>query len=155
MIDRKSIPLLGLPRSDLGASPLSFAPGSMTVFVGPNNAGKSLLLREIENFASSGSHSEHGYRILDRLEFSQWAANDVLTLLRSRRMPPPHGNADPAWTVVQLAVGGGRQHQLNPDEIVTGAIEGRERELHEYAAAALRFLEKLLATLPSRGPRSF
>ncbi|MDR9419559.1 hypothetical protein [Gracilimonas sp.] len=33
---------------------LSFNPGSITVFVGPNNSGKSLALREIENYSKSG-----------------------------------------------------------------------------------------------------
>ena len=31
-----------------GEPPLEFAPGAMTVFVGPNNSGKSVALREIE-----------------------------------------------------------------------------------------------------------
>ena len=33
---------------------LKFDPSSVTVFVGPNNSGKSLLLREIETFCSGG-----------------------------------------------------------------------------------------------------
>lgn len=33
---------------------LKFNPGSITVFVGPNNSGKSLLLREIETFCNRG-----------------------------------------------------------------------------------------------------
>lgn len=33
---------------------LAFEPGPMTVFVGPNNSGKSLALREIEDFLESG-----------------------------------------------------------------------------------------------------
>jgi len=33
---------------------LSFEPGPMTVFVGPNNSGKSLALRELESFIESG-----------------------------------------------------------------------------------------------------
>lgn len=33
--------------SNLKAQPLTFSPGPVTVFVGPNNAGKSLILREI------------------------------------------------------------------------------------------------------------
>jgi AAA15 family ATPase/GTPase len=31
--------------------PLQFSPGPVTVFVGPNNSGKSLLLREVEAFS--------------------------------------------------------------------------------------------------------
>jgi predicted ATPase len=34
--------------------PLSFDPGSVTIFVGPNNSGKSLLLREIEGYCKQG-----------------------------------------------------------------------------------------------------
>src|SRR3954454_4231153 len=33
---------------------LSFEPGPMTVFVGPNNSGKSLALRELESYVESG-----------------------------------------------------------------------------------------------------
>lgn len=40
---------------------------SITVFVGPNNSGKSLILREIAGFCAAGSST--GMNILDRLEF--------------------------------------------------------------------------------------
>jgi hypothetical protein len=35
-----------------GAPPSELTPGSVTVIVGPNNSGKSLLLRELEQWAS-------------------------------------------------------------------------------------------------------
>ncbi|HEX6751559.1 MAG TPA: AAA family ATPase [Longimicrobium sp.] len=37
---------------------LSFEPGPMTVFVGPNNSGKSLALRELESFVESGGEDQ-------------------------------------------------------------------------------------------------
>jgi energy-coupling factor transporter ATP-binding protein EcfA2 len=40
-----------------GEPPLTFAPGPMTVFVGPNNSGKSLALRELESLLESGDAS--------------------------------------------------------------------------------------------------
>jgi hypothetical protein len=40
-----------------GEPPLSFSPGPMTVFVGPNNSGKSLALRELEALIESGDPS--------------------------------------------------------------------------------------------------
>lgn len=40
--------------SSLGKDPLEFEPGAITIFVGPNNSGKSLLLREIEKFTEYG-----------------------------------------------------------------------------------------------------
>jgi ABC-type hemin transport system ATPase subunit len=48
-----------------GGSQQAFAPGPMTVFVGPNNSGKSLMLREIlparfqEFDSNSWSHLVH------------------------------------------------------------------------------------------------
>jgi predicted ATP-binding protein involved in virulence len=45
MIDR-----IGLRFGRLGAEPLEFDPGALTVFVGPNNSGKSLVLREINDY---------------------------------------------------------------------------------------------------------
>ena len=39
-----------------GGPPLEFGPGPMTVFVGPNNSGKSLALKELHQSAGRGSH---------------------------------------------------------------------------------------------------
>ena len=54
--------------ADEGDTPLRFSPGPMTVFVGPNNSGKSLALREIEDFIETGGDSlRHIVRRLDLL----------------------------------------------------------------------------------------
>lgn len=36
-----------------GSPPLTIRPGNVVVFVGPENSGKSLALREIESFSES------------------------------------------------------------------------------------------------------
>lgn len=41
-----------------GSSPLQIEPGPMTIFVGPNNSGKSLILREIYNFTQGQAGAE-------------------------------------------------------------------------------------------------
>jgi ABC-type enterochelin transport system ATPase subunit len=46
--------------------PLELEPGSITVFVGPNNSGKSLILREIERYIAEGNP---GFRIINELAF--------------------------------------------------------------------------------------
>ena len=49
---------------------LEFSPGSLTVFVGPNNSGKSLVLREIDALIRNGSrHDKHS--IISSLRFRQ------------------------------------------------------------------------------------
>jgi hypothetical protein len=52
--------------ADEDDTPLRFTPGPMTVFVGPNNSGKSLALREIEDFIETGGDSLR--HIVRRLE---------------------------------------------------------------------------------------
>src|SRR6185295_13522928 len=55
--------------SSRGRPPLDFPlTPSMTIFVGPNNAGKSLLLREIHRACTDGT-MENACAILDRLTF--------------------------------------------------------------------------------------
>lgn len=46
---------------------LSFEPGAITVFVGPNNSGKSLVLREIENYCGNGKLATQ--LMIDDIEF--------------------------------------------------------------------------------------
>ncbi len=45
--------------SSLSAEPLIFDPRPITVFVGPNNSGKSLALREIESWCKMGMREPH------------------------------------------------------------------------------------------------
>jgi hypothetical protein len=77
-----------------GEPPLSFAPGPMTVFVGPNNSGKSLALRELESLIESGDPSLlHIVRsILPRLP----DADTVERMVRSREV---EGDALPDGSV--------------------------------------------------------
>lgn len=75
-----------------GEPPLSFGPGPMTVFVGPNNSGKSLALRELESLIESGDPSLlHIVRsILPRLPDADTAER----MVRSRQVdgdPLPDG----------------------------------------------------------------
>jgi hypothetical protein len=62
--------------------PLHFSPGPMTVFVGPNNSGKSLALREIEDFIENGGDSLR--RIVHRLALLLPPAEEIRALVRSR-----------------------------------------------------------------------
>ncbi|HEX2205616.1 MAG TPA: ATP-binding protein [Longimicrobium sp.] len=77
-----------------GEEPLAFSPGPMTVFVGPNNSGKSLALRELESFIESGG-AEVGF-IVDDLDPDLPAPEAVAQMVLSRQVtdagnPPPPG----------------------------------------------------------------
>lgn len=61
--------------------PLSFDPGAVTIFVGPNNSGKSLLLREIEGYCKQGLSANN--IILKDLDFD-FSDNSKITEIIER-----------------------------------------------------------------------
>jgi ABC-type cobalamin/Fe3+-siderophores transport system ATPase subunit len=75
-------------RLQFGASsddpPLVLRPGAMTVFVGPNNAGKSLALREIERYIEDGGRTEG--RIISSIEPELPPPADARAMLLSRQV---------------------------------------------------------------------
>ncbi|HEU4880669.1 MAG TPA: hypothetical protein VFT45_00450, partial [Longimicrobium sp.] len=68
--------------ADEDDTPLRFTPGPMTVFVGPNNSGKSLALREIEDFIETGGDSLR--HIVRRLELLLPPDDEVEDMVLSR-----------------------------------------------------------------------
>lgn len=56
--------------------PLSLDLSPITVFVGPNNSGKSQALNEIKQVCSSGTYAQHNV-IIDKIEFSSTLLDDV------------------------------------------------------------------------------
>jgi len=70
--------------------PLEFAPGPMTVFVGPNNSGKSLALREVEEFLETGGTG--GRRIVAHMELHLPDVDDAERMVEARRV---EGEATP------------------------------------------------------------
>ena len=66
---------------------VSFSGRGLTVFVGPNNSGKSLLLRELYERIEEGNRNSARHKILDRLEPCQFSADEIRALLESKRSP--------------------------------------------------------------------
>ena len=87
--------MLQKPTFKFGSSesepPLEFEPGPMTVFVGPNNSRKSLVLREIENVVGNydrygeSTDAEIDRAILEGLEPRPPSSEVVERLLSSRK----------------------------------------------------------------------
>lgn len=84
--------------ADEGDTPLRFTPGPMTVFVGPNNSGKSLALREIEDFIETGGDSLR--HIVRRLELLLPPDDEVEDMVLSRAV----GDGDTEGSVRVLRV---------------------------------------------------
>jgi hypothetical protein len=83
-------------------TPLRFTPGPMTVFVGPNNSGKSLALREIEDFIETGGESLR--HIVRRLELLLPPEDEIEDMVLSRAVAD--GDAEGSVRVLRLRHGG-------------------------------------------------
>jgi hypothetical protein len=83
-----------------GDEPLRFAPGPMTVFVGPNNSGKSLALREIEDFIETGGDSLR--HIIQRLELLLPPAEEIEDMILSRAVGEEGEELGPVVRVMRL-----------------------------------------------------
>ena len=96
-----------------GDEPLRFTPGPMTVFVGPNNSGKSLALREIEDFIESGGESLR--HIIERLELLLPPAEEIEDLILSRAVGEEDEEVGPVVRVMRLRSPGGYSRRRATD----------------------------------------
>jgi hypothetical protein len=104
--------------ADEGGEPLRFTPGPMTVFVGPNNSGKSLALREIEDFIESGGESPR--HIVQRLELQLPPARAIEEMIVSRAVGAPEEMLGSVVRVMRLRSPGSyaRRRATDPAEPV-------------------------------------
>jgi AAA domain, putative AbiEii toxin, Type IV TA system len=98
--------------ADEGDTPLRFTPGPMTVFVGPNNSGKSLALREIEDFIETGGESLR--HIVRRLELLLPPRGEIEDMILSRAVDD--GNGDGTVRVLRLRSPGEYSRRRATDE---------------------------------------
>jgi len=131
-----------------GASPLTFDPLRMTVFVGPNNSGKSLILREIYGQASLRNESQDPpEKIIDSLEvrfppssMSKILVDSVSTSYSADK--PPDGCYWAAWENSRTAV--------DKSEMTINLVKGRieqERGLPVPSATNKKVLTQLVSQL--------
>ena len=81
--------------SSIDSPPITIPiPPSVTIFIGPNNSGKSLVLREIRNFCRNGQSGPHNH-ILDALEFAPVDESTAQAELKSMSRLPSSGEVIP------------------------------------------------------------
>lgn len=70
-----------------GQRPVELDVAPVTVFVGPNNAGKSLVLQEINRFCSAGI-AHHADVILDAITLDEFATEQIPGIISSSTLRP-------------------------------------------------------------------
>lgn len=93
---------------------------AVTVFVGPNNSGKSKVLSEIAQYCSTGQ-KQASQVVLEEAEFSGLTEEQALTAIDHIRQPP---NLNEALQVNHIIVGGrSGRIQVQLDSIKNAVIE--------------------------------
>lgn len=80
--------------SSPGAPKLAFAPTAVTVFVGPNNAGKSKAIREIAAQCQQGAQVPSDV-IVERITFTAYDQQAATSALQRLQVPPAPGQGLP------------------------------------------------------------
>lgn len=75
--------------SDASERNLNFSPGHVTIFLGPNNGGKSLLLREVEKWCANGPLSDG--KILSDLKIAFPSPDQIIEEVKKFSLPPEPG----------------------------------------------------------------
>ncbi|MCG7654358.1 ATP-binding protein [Alteromonas sp. Cnat2-8] len=81
-----------------GSAPLELKPTGITLFVGPNNSGKSLVLREIEKFCST--YNKQGDSIIESIEFNLPDEKEIIKDLETKKTLPNKGENVPDGAIV-------------------------------------------------------
>lgn len=102
----------GLPPQTIEAQPI-------TVFVGPNNSGKSVVLAEIQQFCSNGSKNTNN-KIIESIELQGFSDADIEERVRKVKLKPNPGEA------------------INPDHILVGKRQTRHQVRENQFIAALK-----------------
>ncbi|WP_028876950.1 AAA family ATPase [Teredinibacter turnerae] len=105
----------------------------VNIFVGPNNSGKSLLLKEIEQLCNN---PEPGRKIISEIELDQYDKDSILAMLKSKETDKPEGHRHHGdhMFINRLNVlnSGQRVDQVNVHEIVN-YVEGKNNNYDYFA----------------------
>lgn len=109
-----------------GLEALNLQPSGITLFVGPNNSGKSLVLREIEKICAT--HNKASNLIVSDIEFSFPQKDEVLKDLSSKKTEPKKEENVPDGSIVVHRINtyqGLKQREIVPLNQVGSWVESK------------------------------
>lgn len=123
-----------------GSPPLSLDLTPITVFVGPNNSGKSKLLTEINQFCCTGQVNNQNV-ILEQVQFSALSTDEVKEGLRRVTLDPlPHEAVKPN----HIFIGNGNHRFQIVEEALVNALLNTNEQLVTFCQWYLRFNTMML-----------
>lgn len=110
-----------------GLDPITISTTPITVFVGPNNSGKSKVLSEIHSYCVSG-HSNSNNVIVDRMEFGSYEASIAEEKIDKLLLTPRH---DEAINPDHILIGKrGSRLQIRKNQLIDAFLKPNERTAH-------------------------
>jgi energy-coupling factor transporter ATP-binding protein EcfA2 len=129
-----------------GANGFEIPAEAITIFVGPNNSGKSSILREIQSLSTQGS-APISPKVLQEVTLSLWSSDEFLEELQKYKVEPENGESEyPGQMYIGSIVNGGyRRVSIHIDSLRQQACSpGPERSLYRQ-----QFMPLMLLTLDS------
>lgn len=111
-----------------GTAPLVLDMPAVTIFVGPNNSGKSMVLREIATFCMQGNKSR---TILDNVKFRNHSTYEIETILESWTDPKRYQGEEDYPDHLYLKFGAWRNQIYAPT--FREALHNPEGNLNSFA----------------------
>lgn len=118
-----------------GLEPIAFTPNAITVFVGPNNSGKSMALREILQYCQNGTPNTQNM-ILDSIQFQGFSRENINKKIGDVLLKPNFGEAiQPGHILVGKK---GARHQL-PEELLKRILENPNTNHNQFCGWYLSY----------------
>ncbi|MFL0805135.1 MAG: AAA family ATPase [Agarilytica sp.] len=119
------------------SEPLSLDVGPVNIFVGPNNSGKSLLLKEVEQLCNNPDPDR---KIISEIEINQYDKETILEMIKAKETDKPEGNRhhDDYIFVNRVNVLKSEQNisQISLPEIIN-YVEGKNKSYSYFAKNVL------------------
>ena len=123
----------GAPSQDLAVTPV-------TVFVGPNNSGKSKILAEIQHYCNSGERDATAV-ILEDLTFDEMSVETANSAIDRIALKPNPGEA---LNVNHILVGGRGDRMQVPSEALRDVLKQPETNLRAFCQWYLKYSTLML-----------
>lgn len=112
----------------------------ITVFVGPNNSGKSQILREIHQFCISGNQNTNN-KIIDNIELTAVSEDDVNNVLDKIKQEPNFGEM---IHQDHILIGKNGERQQVHLQSLTMALVNPSTSLYQFCNSYLKYITLIL-----------
>ncbi|BDW88388.1 ATP-dependent nuclease [Thalassospira tepidiphila] len=117
----------------------------LTVFVGPNNSGKSLILREINQYLQGGNVNPNA-KVLKKIELEGFSTDEAMIEIARLKQEPSKGDVIPAGNIV---IGNAGNRAVVPLADLRSVLIATPPNSHQFCQWFLRF-KTLFLDGPSR-----